>query len=215
MGQFDTSFGFEGNDTTDVVFTKQGNVYNFTDPFVHTGAVVSYDFSKEHYANFYIANPKDGGLITGKNPEFGAQMIIVSSWRASAGLLLNKGISEFNQYYDVTLGGTWGNWNLDLEANYNKKEGLNAARAYLAHLVFQPTLNVTYGIRAEWIESLATSWQGDAGVYRQMLIYAGPQFKLTDHLKLKVDYSYEQDVVTEGTTAIKAHGGSISAVYRL
>ncbi len=51
LGQFDTIYGFELNDSPDLVLSRQGFIYNNMIPFMHSGLLLSYKF-----ANYFTFN---------------------------------------------------------------------------------------------------------------------------------------------------------------
>ena len=60
VGQFDTIFGVELNDSKDRIFGKTGLVYDYTLPVTHTGAMLDWG-SSGFYAKAFAANPNNKG----------------------------------------------------------------------------------------------------------------------------------------------------------
>jgi hypothetical protein len=147
LGQFDTTFGLEANDTVDVPFTRQGIVYNSTDPFVHTGMMLSYDWAKELSLNFYLADPNDRGVMIGKNPQFGAQILYASELRLTAGALLTDVGVGWAIYADTTAGVTLGKFTVDTEVNLNQSPTLTRSYGLLGQVMWSANEEFSYGTR--------------------------------------------------------------------
>ena len=123
LGQFDTSYGFEVNDTVDIALSRQGYVYNYTDPFVHTGLQVGYDFSPTYGMNLLAANRKDSGLQRDDRLQYGIQFVSTSVFRWSLGGLYQKALNGLDDLYaDLTIGSTFGNTAVDAEVSFNNNE---------------------------------------------------------------------------------------------
>lgn len=72
LGQFDSAFGLEGNDSADMIFSQFGILQPFT-PNTHTGLLVGYS-SLPFYVNLLIANGDSRGLqASTQSPQFGAR----------------------------------------------------------------------------------------------------------------------------------------------
>lgn len=229
IGQFDTTFGFEGNDTVDITFSRQGNVYNYTDPFVHTGLFFGYDFSPELNLNFYVANPNDRGVSTNKNLQYGAQLVrSASDFRFAIGGMLNADSTtgKTNYYADVVTGVTVGGLSVDAEASYNYRSdiinpdtgtGINGIGALL-HIVYQFSEPFTFGARGEYITQQALADPKETApqstLKSQVLIFAGPQYYITKNIRLKLDYSLQMDTEYGSSTAQLSHGLQIGSILR-
>jgi hypothetical protein len=228
VGQFDTSFGFEGNDTVDVLFTRQGSVYNFTDPFVHTGMLLGYDFNSELGLNFYMDNPNDRGVLTGKNIQYGLQLVDASSTsRFSAGFLVNQDptTQEMNYYLDVTSGITMASFSIDTELSYNKRYDLPTPESsttqglgVLLQFAYTFTESLSFGSRTEYVTQLALP--DPRGIViggplkSQVLSFFGIQYSLTKGIRLKFDYSYQKDLYFVTSESEVANGFQMASVFR-
>jgi len=229
LGQFDTSYGFEANDTVNVVFTRQGSVKSFTDPFVHAGFQLGYDITNNFAINALIGAPSDTGTLRdGSNPEFGLQAVLKGDFRMSAGALISKAAAnqELNYYIDTTIGITAGALAIDAELNYQEREGqttpdkkseLAGATGSLLQFLYAFNDMSSFGVRGEYIthvakrDSRATMAQNYLD--EQYLIFIGPQFNVTNNMKMKVDYSYQHDEEYTGSKQ-NAHGLQAALVYK-
>lgn len=89
MGQFDSLYGFEGNDSVDRRFSAAGLINARMTPTVHDGVVTTYDMSESLKMQFIVANRFDVGQYT------------ATPVRPDAGLKVSTKVSDF----DVSLGG--------------------------------------------------------------------------------------------------------------
>jgi hypothetical protein len=217
IGQWDTPYGVEVNDTADNFFSRQGLVYA-TNPVVHTGALLAYAPNDRFTANFFAANPHDTGNANGKNLEYGTQWSLGGPVRASVGAMLTrlKGTSITNHYYDGTLGATFGKFSLDFEANFLRTSDAPLYdRRYLALLVANFTDRYSFGVRAEYAdlkENTATS----QSVQKQTELFVGPQIVLTPASRVRADFTWDHtDVANPGSNDRMQTGVDVSWVYRL
>lgn len=145
VGQWDTTFGYELNDSVDVFFSQQGLVFS-VNPVVHTGLLLGYDFNPELSLNVYAATPADSGPVAhGVDPQFGAQVVYVGAFRAAAGALKMPD----NLYADVVIGKDFGDLALDAEYNVTRVPKHDAQMGYLLHATYAVNPTVKAGVRAE------------------------------------------------------------------
>jgi hypothetical protein len=228
LGQFDTSYGLESNDSVAVAFTRQGNVYNFTDPFVHTGLQLGYDVSSRVGINLLLGSPADTGTLgASKRLQSGLQVAVTGDTRFAVGGLVTAypGLDDFGLYADITAGITSGKLAVDIEANWQKrpldttptgakvKDGIAA----LVQAIYSATDKVSAGIRAEYITNISRRDPRapvlSGYIKSQVLVFVGPQYRITPDLQLKADYSLQMDDnYVGGSDTI--HGAQAAAVYR-
>jgi hypothetical protein len=131
LGQFDTIYGVELNDSKDRNFGKTGLVYDQTLPVTHTGLMLEY-LNNGFYGKIFAANPNNKGsygvsATNDSNTEYGAALGWSNEhFRAQAGYM-TRPISDANDdgfedrtLIDVTAGTTWGAFSLDAEYNILK-----------------------------------------------------------------------------------------------
>tara|TARA_Y100001935_G_C17308570_1_gene514074 strand:+ start:2685 stop:4118 length:1434 start_codon:yes stop_codon:yes gene_type:complete len=129
LGQFDTIYGVELNDSKDRLFGTAGQVYSNTLPVVHTGLLLDFHMDGA-YAKALIANPSDRGSYgaagTNKdnNTEYGLALGYSNDMiRGQVGYLSRPwldidGTSMSNRsLLDFILGATFGHFSIDLEYN--------------------------------------------------------------------------------------------------
>ncbi len=203
VGQWDTTFGYELNDSVDVFFSQQGLVFS-VNPVVHTGLLLGYDFNPELSLNVYAATPADSGPVAhGVDPQFGAQVVYVGAFRAAAGALKMPD----NLYADVVIGKDFGDLALDAEYNVTRVPKHDAQMGYLLHATYAVNPTVKAGVRAELLSRSSSA-------YRTVGATVGPHIKLTGAAVLKVNYQFTQVTVTEGDDAEIGHAAFVDAVYR-
>jgi hypothetical protein len=126
VGQFDTPYGVELNDSKDRIFAKTGLLYDYTLPVTHTGILFDY-FSGPLSYKFLLANSNNKGSLGSSSDgdnHFEAGLTVGfsnESYRSQLGYLTRQ-IKKADDTHggqrsllDLTLGATWGIFSLDLE----------------------------------------------------------------------------------------------------
>lgn len=128
LGQFDTIYGVELNDSKDRFFGKTGLVYDATLPVTHTGVLVEAALNGS-YAKILAANPNNRGSYGSSTArddktEYGAAVGHANDlWHGQVGYLsrsvLKASGSDFGSrtLLDVLFGMSLGSWAFDLEYN--------------------------------------------------------------------------------------------------
>lgn len=128
LGQFDTIYGVELNDSKDRNFGKTGLVYDQTLPVTHTGLMLEY-LNNGFYGKIFAANPNNKGSYgkstsNDQNTEYGAALGWSNDhYRAQAGYMtrpISKADGTGNDdrtLLDVTAGVTFGALVIDAEYN--------------------------------------------------------------------------------------------------
>lgn len=128
LGQFDTIYGVELNDSKDRNFGKTGLVYDQTLPVTHTGLMLEY-LHNGFYGKIFAANPNNKGSYgkstsNDQNTEYGAALGWSNDhYRAQAGYMtrpIGRADADGNEdrtLLDITAGTTWGAFALDAEYN--------------------------------------------------------------------------------------------------
>jgi len=178
IGQWDTSFGYELNDSADLFFTDYGLLWN-RNPVVHQGALVGYDLNSEMGLNFYAAAPSNAGTLLGSvakdDLQFGAQFTYAGAIRLATGLLMTD---ADNMYFDLVVGKDIGSLVLDVEANGLKVAGGDMTIGVLAHAVYNLSETTALGLRFEHETT------GDG----QTQLAVGPRFAMSKDLNVKFEY---------------------------
>lgn len=127
LGQFDTIFGLELNDSKDRVFNKTGLVYDVTLPVTHTGLMLEAS-SNGFTGKLFSANSNNKGSLgddgAGKNVyEYGVTAGYVNeTYRGQIGYLTRPtvkldGSNGARTLTDILLGATFGAFTIDAEYN--------------------------------------------------------------------------------------------------
>ncbi len=218
MGQFDTGYGFEGNDTVDLILSRQGKVYNFADPFTHTGLQLAYDVSSVLTLNALAADPADSGPARDKNLQYGLQAALNSRVRGSAGFLFSRDKStQLNTWlWDGVIGITLADvLNIDFEANLSKTGTASFEPAFLLQTSYQATPVVSWAVRGEYLKKRGrTDAASDPLLDRQYTLATGPQFKISEAARLKLDYTMQYDQNYSANSKVRIHGANVSLVHR-
>lgn len=146
LGQFDTAFGFEANDSNEILFTRQGLLYNIVTRGIrtHTGLLLGYH-NHGFTVNVIAANSNQNGIHgagddapgTTKDEEFAYGLKLGwknEEFRGSLGGLFNTADGKYNDgvddenfetetLLDVQLG--WTAHRFDLDLVFNSRANLN------------------------------------------------------------------------------------------
>lgn len=124
-GQFDTIYGYEGNDTIDLLAARQGLVYAIL-PVTHLGVMANYTWESLTFSLLFGNANQLGAQTTNDSQEVGAKIAWSnSSYRASLGALSNRkeanytvGTTTENEQavmiMDLLVGATFDKINVDL-----------------------------------------------------------------------------------------------------
>jgi hypothetical protein len=210
IGQFDTPFGFELNDTKDITFSTQGLVYGVI-PVVHTGLLVGYSLSDSVGIKLLAANHHDLGTMAGLTPDWGGQLTAnVGSIRSSAGLLVTDKNSGEEFLIDLLLGTTLGDLALDgwvdIKKVNNKAGTTTLGTGYFLQAIYGLSDKLSAGVRGELTKNIGVN-----DTVTQLTV--GPQYALTKELKFRADYSIKGAQVLAGGTTATSHSANIGAVY--
>jgi hypothetical protein len=206
IGQFDTLYGFELNDSKDRLFGNYGLVYSQTLPIVHSGAYFQYSQSG-FTAKLLSANPADrdsfGNTPNDSGYETGATLGYSNDWmRSQLGYLSRvqdglDGSTEPRTLTDILLGFSY--WKLALDLQYSlvknpRKNTLTTdatdsedpGSGFMAHLAFKPLDRWTVGFRYELIQDDPAA---GASTYFDVTTWGFvAMHELNDNLKGRVEY---------------------------
>jgi hypothetical protein len=214
LGQFDTVFGVDVNDSKDRYFSKTGLVYDYMLPVTHAGAMVSYNYNGA-YARVLSANSNNKGSLgsspTGDNNYEYAAVFGFSNERVrlQAGYMarpINKASGSVDgnrNLMDATVGATVGKLSVDLEyavladdskntltsADTTDKENNGTGLLLLTSYSLDDTWSL--GMRAE---RLAND-PGQLGLSRQDALAFGVHYKWNSSLETRTEwtqYKYQQ-----------------------
>ena len=209
LGQFESLYGFESNETSDIAFTTQGLLKtNFT-PSTHDGLAATFNMNKDAGVTAMIANHHDQGTVGGLRPDFGVKVFNSPNWyRASFGVLIEDKAATTNAekaIYDLMLGKTMGVMSVDAELMI-KSLGSSNGWAGLLNDSCAFTDKVNGVVRFEYENKMESVYKN------QFELGVGPTYALSKELITKADFYLlsQNNYVTTGTQKNFA----VSAVYK-
>lgn len=225
LGQFEKIFGVEGNDTKDILFTSQGIIYQNLIPRVHTGFLIGDKFADMFEVKLYVAQTTgtlsaDGTTVGGLNAsttnyDFGGA---VSAHAGDGSLQLgyrmhkNVALAATEGLFDVVAGYKFApimiNVGVDL-ASF-PATGSSSAFGILGQVSDQFTDMLSGGVRFEYLSSAG----GTSGVNDWQLT-VGPQYKATEHMTVKLDYSLNNSTPGTGASSISNNIVAVDGVFAI
>ena len=220
LGQFDSLYGFESNDSPDLVFAKQGLLYgnvpntpNALDlagltavkPMVHTGLAVTYDLSELLGVTFLVANPNPQAKMYDGNPDFGFK---ISSkfdiFHTSVGGLFTRVGDNKGSLFDIMAGAKFGKLMADLEVTFDKKPMGSAETRFgsLVQLGYSLNDKMNVATRFEYTK---------LGTLKALSWTTGPQWSFSRDLVAKLDYTL---CTVDGTDKTTSSSINLAAVQK-
>lgn len=219
IGQWDTGYGFEVNDSVDNTFTDTGLIYGIN-PVTHTGLMLALTPEVPTGAltvKAFTADANNRGKKDGVNLEYGGQVSYSHDFfHAAAGYLFfsDKSVSKKRHYLDFLLGASlMDRVNVDAEIVLLKDPNLTTGnndkwgQGYLLNAVLKATDMINLSVRGE----MTKKTPGSESVTQ---VTTGPQIALTEALKLRADYTLNRTKAISGGTTVTAHMINGGAVYR-
>jgi len=197
LGQWDTPFGVEANDSADRFFSKAGGIKAHL-PTVHSGLLIGYDFSDTMGLHLIVANPHDTGLMTDGNPDYGAKLSTnMDGMKAALGFLYKTpAVGDSTWLVDVVVGTQMDMLTADIQALIRKDSNLGLG----LHLGYGVTEDMKLGVRFEYDK------EGDANTIG---LGIGPKWTLSKDMTAGVSYYMAKPNVGDMT-----HSAALSAVHR-
>ena len=224
LGQFDTIYGFELNDTIDINFSKPGIVFGGALPTVHTGLLLAYN--KDMYGvKFLLSDPRNTSFLNdstatvpgGNNLEYGLMFSVNPSEMISTSLgYLHHKVGRANTYLiDFLLGFNFERFALNFEFDARRGQIGKTGWGLMNHFIFNATDKLDLGLRFEIARELSTGIDTSGANYRDMQLTVGPQYKVTEHATIKFDYSWLNAQAVENGTKEDTHTITLAGLYRL
>lgn len=215
MGQFDTIYGFEANDSKDVFFNSAGVLANGVLRTTHTGIMASRDWSSMISTKLLVANSKNRGANgPGQSPEYGLQVgLNFGAMYANLGYLtFARDNDTEHKFAELMAGGKFGDWKVDFE--YDMIE--DTANKNNADL--DKGSNLLLNIRHDCHEKFNTAFRyvmtdKMANAYSQTNMTLGINYFIEDTTTLKFDIGQSETEATKGATKAKATYGAVALVY--
>lgn len=203
IGQFDTFVGMEGNDSVDNHFNKGGLIYDNL-PTVHRGLGLGYDFSDMLGLTLVVANANytNDGAMTDGNPDMGVGINAkLEGFEFSVGGIFGKDVAndENRILVDVLASTELAGIDLGLEFGMQKDDATEFRADAYRYLVgldlgYEVDEALRLGTAVEWSklkDSKELEWR------------VGPQYKLSDAMTAKLDYTLER--IDTGATLTNHH----------
>ena len=202
LGQYDTFFGVEANDSIARFFAASGLMKTYVLPTTHTGAQVAWGFANKFTLRGQIANPNSAGLLaTGTDPEIGGQF----RWDSGptfAAFGVEYGMARLdsnktNLLAQVMGGTAIGKFSFGGELNSKNAAGTDKSGLGIGLLgAMQATDLWAFGARVDYMQDMVYTRFVNAPVAnpasfdKAFLISVGPSYKLDADLTVRGDISY-------------------------
>lgn len=243
LGQFDTIYGFELNDTKDVEFASQGIVFAMM-PVTHTGLLLQHSFG-DIQLSLLASNTKGMGAQPSKAP---GEMGLRVGWSKDgmglgAGVLMNgfEGTYAFGdliseQLIDVTGGATFGSFRVDLAVDMvsaykgmkkiSATEDAKARTGMLLQLGYKLSDKDNVALRYESVtnplggdytgttpETFAETGTGTPNENSRTKITLGWKRSVTSELTVKFNVATNSLKASDSATQVNFTDGAIAGVY--
>ena len=211
LGQFDTMFGNEGNDATDITSARQGIIRQRLTPVTHMGFMYSHNFGGQVMFNAIVADPNGKSSSAGTNLEFAGQLAftLVPNFNFDVGYMMNKVATENATLMEVKAGYKADMWSLNAGLDMKKPATVGAETAVGMLAMF----DVWSG---DWSGSFRfENISKEVGRDKEMQITVGPQYAMAKNVKLKLDYTLNSSKALPTTVdATKTHAIDVAAVVK-
>lgn len=146
VGQFDTFYGVEANDSRDRYFANMGAIKAYVHPLVHAGVTATMTQQKLTFRGLIANPPGKGSMANDDTPEFGIHGSYSNyDIKGGAGILLSDsgtGKQRTNMLIDVTGGMQVESLLLDGCFDYKKTAGADRATVAVGIFGSMPTSDV-------------------------------------------------------------------------
>lgn len=191
IGQYDTLYGLEQNDSRDRFFAEEGILKTTLIPSTHTGVQVA--FSKDNFIlTGQIANPNGAGTMGDNNPEFGGQFRLnmpkgYGAFGVAVGEDRNVATSKNMFLFDLIAGFEFDKFKLEGQFDHRKSAGFDkTAVGFGLAGIYAHAPNLDLGLRLEHIKDVPAA----AGVVYDSLtqLSFGPSLKFMPDLVFRGDF---------------------------
>ena len=226
LGQYDTFFGVEANDSIARFFAAQGLMKTFVLPSTHTGVQATYAFGNQFTVRGQIANPNSFGLLkTGTDPEVGGQFRwdsgpTFAAFGAEYGTA-RIDANKTNLLAQVMGGTSIGKFSFGGELNSKKSAGSDKNGLGIGLLgAMQLTDLWSLGARLDFMQDIVSNRFSSAAapnptsMEKGTLVSVGGSYKLDTDLTVRSDISYLSGK-NSNTDTNDIFGLTLSVVARL
>ena len=221
LGQFATPFGYEGNNTWGLRFSEYSLLKNAM-PLTHTGFMAGYTSGSIEIKGL-ISNPINKGTRVGTNFEAGGLVRYTHDalWVQGGFLGFSTG-GEMQTLINATFGGKWDKLGVDIDFLMTKLPvaGAETGIGFQGNLGYDINSSWAAGLRAEFLSKVANLYTTGAlaalGITTGTVfaVTAGPQAKLTDDMKVKLDFTMMSSKATSGASSTTSTMGTLAALYK-
>lgn len=239
LGQFDSYYGYETNDSNNRFFANEGLIYTQATPNTHAGLMLDF-FHQGFSSKLIVANPSERGTLgcstdTSSSPpkcthiddnyEYGVLLGYANAMtRVSLGYLARSvenvaGKNENHELLNVVVGFSVGPVDLDLEYDHVKdpQKDMNsdnkvdsAGKGFLAHLVFNSGELFALGLRYEKTDDHLSRFAN----YEETQYALGIHMRANDNLLTRIEYGHNKFEATKGAKEKEARIFTISSVVQ-
>ena len=210
LGQFDSPFGLEANDSKDTAMARTGIVKTVL-PAVITGAGVDYSLGGTKISVIFANRADNSALGHAGEASSDVGLLVNAGFgglKVAAGGLFGKFGAETGYLIDAVVNYPMGKLDVGFEFNMQKNRitGVTDNTMGIVGLV-------GYGISDMMGVDLRVSYlsKGDAATDSKMQFSFGPNFTMSKSMKCKVHYSMDSSTPTGGA-ATTSHSAVISSV---
>ena len=196
LGQFDTIFRFEGNDSVDNFFAS-GSIFGAHFAPTSTGLLLSYDVSDTLAVNAVVADPAGAGVMTDGKPDIGFK---ISSKMDALSASVGGMFMQSDWIFNVIAGTKMDKTAVDLEVTFSSKSDVSGL-GFGIYVSDELTETMKLGARFEFDKVSET--------VTNMALSVGPSFEMSKALTTRIGY-----VLNMPEGADKGHGVTISAAHR-
>jgi hypothetical protein len=191
VGQFDTIFGVEANDSRDRLFANMGAIKAYVHPLVHAGAMVTMSRQKLVFRGLLGNPPGKGAMDNDDTPEFGVHAHYANyDVKGGAGILLSDsgtGNNRTNLLIDITGGMQLGSVTMEACLDYKKTSGFEKATVAAGVFGTMPMNDIMSLVGR--FELLKEPVIGGAQLESALNIGAGASYRLATEVQVRGDLS--------------------------
>jgi hypothetical protein len=219
LGQWDSPFGIDGNDTKDVALSRRNIVAENMLPTVFAGALLGFDVNKDMGVNFFVANQRNEASRRGKDAELGGRFWMnAGNFGFGAGGIYGKRSGTTAYLVDVTAKLSMDKLSVGAEFAMQKDDSIrtDASGMGIVGLVgFGVTVTMALNARVAYLSKATAVSTIGVSMDSSMALTVGPSFDMSKALRCKLDYTLRSDTVSVlgVSTSSSTHSAVIASVY--
>ncbi len=210
LGKFDAPIGVESNKATQIEFTRQGLTYSLL-PTSLTGATIQYSFEPSISLAVIVADPRNSGVLSGGSYDLGGRLDLSTNTKKFWIAGMYNADSNIGTIFDFGATLNFSESKLDLGFSYFITAPLNYG-SVIAKWIASVSTAVDLGARLEFSNAALTRSASVSGHGNTVQATIGPQWRLTDELKMKIDYSPGRSAL-DGESSRTTHTVNLACVF--